>query len=262
MVMKESIRNLFIDCTLPRQDISLFPAVVPVPSPQETMNPTEPSFSSIGLVPAQTADPTFVSNSITAGTPFPTTEQPVAFAFPLPMTEQIVDVTVTAPPSPSTTTILSSPTTPILDLSTPAPSADPLNLFFPPSAPNTIQDPSCSANVLCQVRGLEGDCCPTPEGVDLDCCGSIVIETCMQNSQCSSLGLTGACCPTSDKVRFLDCCDSVPDICLGGDDPNCVIFSALEYIDELAAQASRASCTATSVSVLLATLFSLWVQHV
>eukprot|EP00980_Cylindrotheca_fusiformis_P019872 scaffold6992_cov102-Cylindrotheca_fusiformis.AAC.4 len=64
---------------------------------------------------------------------------------------------------------------------------------------------ACSVNPGCGA--LVGDCCPTPQGVQLDCCGGgpVVSASCSSNSACDALGLTGTCCPTPAGV-FLDCC--------------------------------------------------------
>ena len=54
--------------------------------------------------------------------------------------------------------------------------------FTAPGQPNKDKDKdeekavavtaSCQAHPQCAVLGLEGDCCPTPQGASLDCCGS------------------------------------------------------------------------------------------
>mmetsp|Transcript_71692 Transcript_71692/g.181100 ORF Transcript_71692/g.181100 Transcript_71692/m.181100 type:complete len:135 (-) Transcript_71692:142-546(-) len=48
---------------------------------------------------------------------------------------------------------------------------------------------------------LDGDCCPNPEGVMLNCCGG----KCEATPRCVQEGLEGYCCPSSDGV-MLDCC--------------------------------------------------------
>jgi hypothetical protein len=66
---------------------------------------------------------------------------------------------------------------------------------------------TCSATPECS--NLEGDCCPsiTSDGleVDLFCCGQDD-QTCLTNPMCAARNLTGACCPSPDGV-MLDCCD-------------------------------------------------------
>jgi len=70
---------------------------------------------------------------------------------------------------------------------------------------------ACSAHPAC--AGLEGDCCPTSDGVTLGCCGSVPTPpspgpaeaSCSRHPACS--GLTGDCCPTTSGVT-LDCCNS------------------------------------------------------
>merc|ERR1719383_941347 len=62
---------------------------------------------------------------------------------------------------------------------------------------------SCQAYPKCQ--GMEGDCCPTADGVMLDCC----------DAQCSAhegcVGLTGSCCPTTDGIT-LECCSGMTHV--------------------------------------------------
>eukprot|EP00980_Cylindrotheca_fusiformis_P018056 scaffold5780_cov102-Cylindrotheca_fusiformis.AAC.3 len=64
----------------------------------------------------------------------------------------------------------------------------------------------CASNSVCASLGLEGQCCPTTEGVTLDCCNPPVQAQCESNPVCASLGLEGQCCPTTDGVT-LDCCN-------------------------------------------------------
>lgn len=101
----------------------------------------------------------------------------------------------------------------------------------------------CSANPACDALGLVGNCCPTGDGVTLDCCGQQdatpvplpvppphptphPVQTprstpdltqppgspafCNANPACAALGLAGNCCPTGDGV-FLDCCGQQAD---------------------------------------------------
>jgi hypothetical protein len=69
----------------------------------------------------------------------------------------------------------------------------------PPPPSNTTQ---CSAYPAC--AGLDGDCCPTKDGVTLKCCAA---AACSAAPNCAKLGLEGDCCPTSDGV-WLECCSS------------------------------------------------------
>lgn len=62
----------------------------------------------------------------------------------------------------------------------------------------------CSANLACAAKKLTGDCCPTKNGVNLDCC-KIKSAKCNANTACKNLGLQGDCCPTKDGV-LLSCC--------------------------------------------------------
>jgi beta-glucanase (GH16 family) len=78
-------------------------------------------------------------------------------------------------------------------------SADKGSVFLECCAPDLcVTNPKCS--------GLDGTCCPTPDGVFLDCCDKRP-EHCGIHPQCDALGLKGQCCPTVDGV-FLDCCEA------------------------------------------------------
>ena len=61
----------------------------------------------------------------------------------------------------------------------------------------------CEDNHVCAEMGLEGACCPTIDGLFLDCCN----RECSAHSECSELA--GNCCPTIDNVD-LECCDHQP----------------------------------------------------
>eukprot|EP00435_Cladocopium_sp_Y103_P005236 s5073_g1.t1 len=65
-------------------------------------------------------------------------------------------------------------------------------------------DSTCQAAPGCDALQLEGECCPNPEGVTLDCCQ---LAKCSSHPQCAALGLEGDCCPPADGTS-LDCCDS------------------------------------------------------
>ena len=41
------------------------------------------------------------------------------------------------------------------------------------SAKGQTQDSECKVNKRCAKLGIVGDCCPTPEGVYLDCCDAV-----------------------------------------------------------------------------------------
>jgi hypothetical protein len=64
----------------------------------------------------------------------------------------------------------------------------------------------CQVNPVCNALGLEGSCCPTADGVTLECCNAETAQ-CSSNKSCEELDLEGLCCPTVDGV-FLDCCNS------------------------------------------------------
>lgn len=64
---------------------------------------------------------------------------------------------------------------------------------------------ACEKHSMCEGLGLEGECCPTADGVYLDCCQ----RECSTRSACAELD--GNCCPTDDGT-MLDCC-SPPKEC-------------------------------------------------
>lgn len=88
----------------------------------------------------------------------------------------------------------------------------------PTPAPPPSPSASCAAHPACS--GLEGDCCPTTDGVQLNCCSAHVevaeelpqvdydYSDCDENYRCADLGLTGKCCPTDAQHGHvsLDCC--------------------------------------------------------
>eukprot|EP00913_Durusdinium_trenchii_P003935 g3644.t1 len=59
---------------------------------------------------------------------------------------------------------------------------------------------SCQAAPGCAALELQGECCPNPEGVTLDCCQ---LARCSSHPQCASLGLGGDCCPNTEAERGL-----------------------------------------------------------
>mmetsp|Transcript_52297 Transcript_52297/g.67069 ORF Transcript_52297/g.67069 Transcript_52297/m.67069 type:complete len:217 (+) Transcript_52297:128-778(+) len=79
-----------------------------------------------------------------------------------------------------------------------------------------ILAPRCMDNSACDNLGMVGDCCPTPTGINLDCCfevGNVVthkltkIGACDDNSVCAALGIMGTCCHDDDDApSSLDCC--------------------------------------------------------
>jgi len=78
-------------------------------------------------------------------------------------------------------------------------------VHLPPAALGT-----CSTDPGCAPLHLNGDCCPTPNGMYLGCCSEaphvdIAKGTCASDPGCAPLNLKGDCCPTSAGT-FLDCC--------------------------------------------------------
>jgi len=73
-------------------------------------------------------------------------------------------------------------------------------LFTVLAQPSFGKYPSrCAAHSKC--KNLTGTCCPTVDGVFLDCCDA----QCSMYPKCANL--SGDCCPTKDHV-ILDCCNS------------------------------------------------------
>jgi hypothetical protein len=72
------------------------------------------------------------------------------------------------------------------------------------SGSGTNTSSECSVNAGC--ANLEGNCCPTAEGLMLGCCDAVIGTTCGANKGCADLGLLeGFCCPTPEGL-YLDCC--------------------------------------------------------
>lgn len=63
----------------------------------------------------------------------------------------------------------------------------------------------CIFNRPCRALGLRGDCCPTSDGIYLNCCKHKP-TTCSSYRACTNL--TGNCCPTDTGV-FLNCCNQI-----------------------------------------------------
>jgi len=62
----------------------------------------------------------------------------------------------------------------------------------------------CTKHPRCVMLNLtNGDCCPTPTGVELGCCD--MEDACIRHPKCA--GLEGKCCPTATGDR-LECCDA------------------------------------------------------
>ena len=87
------------------------------------------------------------------------------------------------------------------------PSYEPTNSpTYGPSLNPTQSTSLCRNNVRCHALELQGECCPSSDGVFLDCCdqGEITPASCSVNAMCAHL--TGQCCPTEEGV-FLACCN-------------------------------------------------------
>mmetsp|Transcript_24536 Transcript_24536/g.57999 ORF Transcript_24536/g.57999 Transcript_24536/m.57999 type:complete len:747 (+) Transcript_24536:118-2358(+) len=110
------------------------------------------------------------------------------------------------------------------DLAGRSPTSDPTRMFYfneptprptkrpnrsPTSSPTKMFDysSSCSLYPKCVEEGLTGECCPTDNGMKLDCCfdNEPKSSSCSAHPQCVELGLKGECCPTDDGKK-LECC--------------------------------------------------------
>lgn len=98
-----------------------------------------------------------------------------------------------------------------------------------PECPVVPTDAACQRNSACAALGLDGLCCPTKDGITLDCCTESIpiAKECSAdtNPVCKNLGLVDDCCPTKDDV-FLDCCGEFPNDCKDPNDPDCQIAPA------------------------------------
>merc|ERR1719383_1584784 len=87
----------------------------------------------------------------------------------------------------------------------------------------------CSAHDECASLGLTGSCCPTTDGITLECCSGMThVETnvstkagfdyersCQAYPKCQ--GMEGDCCPTADGV-ILECCKESGSECSAHDE--------------------------------------------
>lgn len=94
-----------------------------------------------------------------------------------------------------------------------------------PRPTGDIFDAACSAHPRCRARGLTGDCCPTSDGLRLDCCSNNnptrrptpkpttddYEGSCSAHPLCRDLELAGECCPTYDGVTLACCSDNNDD---------------------------------------------------
>jgi hypothetical protein len=166
-----------------------------------------PSSSPSGAVSAQcSANPTCASLGINGQC------CPTSAGVQLDCCDQATSTTPTSPPTRNPSSSPSkNPTSP--------PTTSP-NSSSPSQSPIASSGPAqCSATPGCASLGLEGECCPTSTGVQLDCCDQAASTTptsppttnpsspaptiqpeCSANQECLGLGLTGLCCPTTDDV--------------------------------------------------------------
>eukprot|EP00980_Cylindrotheca_fusiformis_P013379 scaffold3410_cov141-Cylindrotheca_fusiformis.AAC.22 len=181
--------------------------------------------------PTDGANGVFLGCCDTTGGPPPPTPTPTTAA-PQPTKDPSPGPT----PFPTFAPVTSDPSSsPVTDAPvTPPPTRAPV--VTPPPTSASIPAESCAANSRCFNLQLAGNCCPTRNGVFLDCCdpvggettppptpspvapnapitptppptpASIPSERCSAHSAC--YGLVGNCCPTPSGL-VLDCCNKV-----------------------------------------------------
>jgi len=68
---------------------------------------------------------------------------------------------------------------------------------------------TCSTYQNCERENLTGACCPSLDGVYLDCCINHNLPSeaqCVNNEKCAAIPLAGFCCPTAGKSDVFGCC--------------------------------------------------------
>mgnify|MGYP002803415914 FL=1 len=79
-----------------------------------------------------------------------------------------------------------------------------------------IHGKACAAYPQCKSARVQGNCCPTDEGVTLSCCSQLpdVSKSIATSSDCAAIpacakkNQTGACCPTANGIH-LPCCAQI-----------------------------------------------------
>lgn len=190
-------------------------------------------------------DPACLSSTPAPVTPSPVTPAPATPAPVLTTPSPVTPVPVTPAPVPQEAgaSCSSNPECAALNLAGPlcCPTVDGVYLYccenFTPTgpAPTPALPPapdagsSCSSNPQCARLNLEGECCPTVDGIDLYCCQGFnptpspvspaptplptptVGTTCSSNPECAALELAGPnCCPTDDGTMLYCCENYVP----------------------------------------------------
>ena len=233
------------DLTLPCADGNVF---LTTPTATITSPMIAPSLAPISV---NTTQPT---------TEFPTSS-PTLFVGDVPTTVPTSTIVPTEEPTelasdtPTSSPSL-SPTLKIIAESV-VPSTVPSDV--PTSGPDSSQ---CSLNPVCAESNLQGECCPTPGGVTLLCCGSGVVEEfCENNNRCVDYELNdGMCCPTSHEDipeihnKYLDCCGVLPDECqininsTEAENSKCAFMSTVDYkllYEEFKREATQSGATNT-----------------
>jgi hypothetical protein len=134
-------------------------------------------------------------------------------------------------------------------------------------------------NPVCSALNLTGECCPTPGGVTLLCCGSGVVEEfCENNNRCVDYELNdGMCCPTfhpdAPEIdnKYLDCCGVLPDECqininsTEAENSKCEFMSTVDYkllFEQYKRDVTRSGVAACSFSIWMAVTISMLSSYI
>ena len=220
---------------------------------------------------------------ITVNTTKPTTDVPTSAP-----SLAVADTPTTVPTS--TVVPTEQPTEIASDMPTSSPSLSPsLKILAESTVPSDVQSdvPSsiepdssqCIVNPICTASNLTGECCPTPGGVTLLCCGSGVVEEfCEDNNRCVDFELNdGMCCPTSHEDvpeihnKYLDCCGVLPDECqidinsTEAENSKCEFMSTVDYkllYEQYKRDVARSGAVATTAATTLVTIvLSIFVSY-
>jgi Leucine rich repeat/Leucine rich repeat N-terminal domain len=171
-----TIDNVFLDCCSSKPQSSPVMAPTQTPSDGKEKKKNTPKGSTANPVaPKQTipvAPPAITPSAPTPTTPVQVLSPAKSPQAPTPNEEKKKNIpkesSQTLPVAPSVLV----PTTPVI---APAPSAP--NQVLSPTTPvlTPSSSTSCSSNTMCAILALKGECCPTPQGIFLDCCSSISV---------------------------------------------------------------------------------------
>ena len=227
-----TIKPYLQDLTLGCSDGNVFPSAPTTPTATIDNNT-----STI----APTLAPIIVNTTNSTATEFPTS----APTLPVGDTPTTIPTSTIVPTESPTAIASDTPTSsPTLSLT----SEIGTESFVPSEVPSDVPSSQpysslCSLNPLCSALNLTGECCPTPGGDTLLCCGTGVVEEfCENNNRCVDYELNdGMCCPTSHADipeidnKYLDCCGVIPDECqidinkTEAENSKCEFMSTVDY---------------------------------